>query len=171
MHKLLTPQLFTYQLSTSPNYYQPLAEPASPEITTLYVPKTPQSPQTPVVTPSQAPTRQQPKHVRWKRELTTTATKKHKPVIATEQQPITILRCKELALTLAHFQEICRNSRRTRSATAILDSGATGHFGSSKGGMIVLPEPSARVVELANGHPITATNKALLPHPTLTVAR
>ena len=34
--------------------------------------------------------------------------------------------------------------------------------------MIVLPEPSARIVELANGHPITATNKALLPHPTLT---
>ncbi len=168
MHKLLTPQLFTYQLSTAPNYYLPLAEPANPDKPTLHAPtKAPQCTQPPAEPSTQSPTGRPPKHVRWKRALATTATRKHEPVSATKQQPSTILRRKELALTLANFQEICRNNRRTRTAAAILDSGATGHFGSSKGEMIVLPEPSARVVQLANGHPIMATNKALLPHPTL----
>ena len=168
MHKLLTPQLFTYQLSTSPNYYLPLAEPANPDNPTLHAPtKAPQCTQPPAEPSTQSPTGRPPKHVRWKRALATTATRKHEPVSATKQQPSTIRRRKELALTLANFQEICRNNRRTRTAAAILDSGATGHFGSSKGEMIVLPEPSAHVVQLANGHPIMATNKALLPHPTL----
>ena len=46
---------------------------------------------------------------------------------------------------------------------AILDSGATSNFGQEGGGFIPTGEPSSKVVGMANGQPVQASQRALLP--------
>jgi hypothetical protein len=57
--------------------------------------------------------------------------------------------------------------RRTHCAQAILDSGATGHYGSSEGVMIQTATKSDKVVGMANGAPVAASVTATLPYPGL----
>ena len=57
--------------------------------------------------------------------------------------------------------------RRREVHTAALDSGATGHFDTGKGGMIPTEIPSNKIVEAAGGEVLSATTKALLPQTQL----
>lgn len=57
--------------------------------------------------------------------------------------------------------------RTAQRARAIIDSGATGHYGSSEGEWIQTTTPSHKVVGLADGSPVATSVQATLPYHNL----
>lgn len=52
----------------------------------------------------------------------------------------------------------------TTTKTGVVDSGATNHFGTTDGGFVSTGEVSNKIIGTANGQPIAATEKAVLPN-------
>ncbi len=72
---------------------------------------------------------------------------------------------------LSNLKELLRH-RKSQRAQAIIDLGATGHYGSSEGEMIKITTQLEKVVGLADGTPVAASVvaasvKATLPYPSL----
>ena len=149
--------------SASPNYYAPLAEPAIPS--TEHEPTTHTTYQPGAVAPTlqHATTNKQSaptaKRVNWARTL---APNQDKPHFPHRQETANALRLRHHLRLLATAHQ-----RKTHRGQAIIDSGATGHYGSSEGEWIQTKTPSTNVVGLADGTPVAASVKALLPYPDL----
>lgn len=147
----------------SHNYYATLAEPANPiEQDTdddSCKQKQPAQPVQVLPPASNPPKKNRPsKRVNWATTLAPNQDKPKRIPRTTEEHYNTVQNHHQgrLMTTTQH--------RKTQRARAIIDSGATGHYGSSEGEWIQTTTPSHKIVGLADGSPVAASVTATLPY-------
>ena len=157
-----------YPATSFHNYYATLAEPANPYDQATKHADDPREQYQQAITKTviHPSTRHSAKDrpnrkVNWAATLAPNQDKpKHIPTMTTEKcNAVRDQHHARLAATTQH--------RTSLQAKAIIDSGATGHYGSSEGEWIQTNTPSHKVVGLADGSPVAASVQATLPYHTL----
>ena len=90
----------------------------------------------------------------------------HQPAATTARPPLSPLqKLKHRLTSVAHH--VTTSISKAAEHYAILDSGASGHFGKVKGGMEPTNKPSDKVVHAADGQTMPAASQAMLPQAQL----
>ncbi len=158
-----------YPTNSSNNYYATLAEPANPDDDKPNNTSSDTSNHQPIPILHNTTVDKQPKEpkkttltktVRWAAQL---AENQDKP----RNIPILAKQCNIIRDRHRTRLDATTKLRTTQRTQAIIDSGATGHYGSSEGGWIQMATPLDKVVGLADGTPVAASVIAKLPYPNL----